>query len=201
MEPGLSTAKVWRAGRKGGGVRCIDQRMDVTLDTVRRDVVALLPRLRRFALSLTGNATDADDLVQDAVERGLRNLHRWQPGTRLDSWMFRLTQNIWIDAVRARKVRKATSLDSDEAVVVSVDGARAMETRLAFTATAAAMAKLPEEQRVAVALVLVDGMPYRDAAEVLGVPIGTLTSRLFRARAALAQALGGEGAQPSEVLT
>jgi RNA polymerase sigma-70 factor (ECF subfamily) len=175
--------------------------MDVALETVRREVVALLPRLRRFALSLTGNATDADDLVQDAVERGLRNLHRWQPGTRLDSWMFRLTQNIWIDAVRARKVRKAASLDTDEAVVVAVDGARAMEARLAFTATAAAMAKLPEEQRVAVALVLVDGMAYRDAAEVLGVPIGTLTSRLFRARAALAVALGGEGARPSEVLT
>jgi RNA polymerase sigma factor (sigma-70 family) len=174
--------------------------MDVALETVRREIVALLPRLRRFALSLTGNATDADDLVQDAVERGLRNLHRWQPGTRLDSWMFRLTQNIWIDAVRARKVRKATSLDTDEAVTVSMDGARAMDARLAFTATARAMEKLPEEQRVAVALVLVDGMAYRDAAEVLGVPIGTLTSRLFRARAALAQALGGEGALPSEVL-
>lgn len=174
--------------------------MDVALETVRWEVVALLPRLRRFALSLTGNAADADDLVQDAVERGLRNLHKWQRGTRLDSWMFRLTQNIWIDAVRARKVRKAVSLDTDEAVVVSVDGARAMEARLTFTATAAAMAKLPEEQRVAVALVLVDGMAYRDAAEVLGVPIGTLTSRLFRARAALAAALGGEGAQPSEVL-
>lgn len=175
--------------------------MNATLDTIRRDVVALLPRLRRFALSLTGNATDADDLVQDAVERALRNLHRWQPGTRLDSWMFRLTQNLWIDTARARKVRSATSLDSDEAVQVSVDGARSMEARLAFTATAKAMAQLPEEQRVAVALVLVDGMAYRDAAEVLGVPLGTLTSRLFRARHALAAALAGEGAEPSEVLS
>ena len=175
--------------------------MDAALETVRREVVALLPRLRRFALSLTGNATDADDLVQDAVERALRNLHRWQPGTRLDSWMFRLTQNIWIDAVRARRVRVAMPLDTEAAENVAVDGARAMDARLAFEATVAAMAKLPEEQRVAVALVFVDGMSYRDAADILEVPIGTLTSRLFRARSALASALVGEGAKPSEVLS
>jgi RNA polymerase sigma-70 factor (ECF subfamily) len=175
--------------------------MDAALETVRREVVALLPRLRRFALSLTGNATDADDLVQDAVERALRNLHRWQQGTRLDSWMFRLTQNIWIDAVRARRVRAATPLDTEAAENVAVDGARAMDARLAFASTVAAMAKLPEEQRVAVALVFVDGMSYRDAADILEVPIGTLTSRLFRARSALASALVGEGAKPSEVLS
>jgi RNA polymerase sigma factor (sigma-70 family) len=174
--------------------------MNAPLDTVRRDVVALLPRLRRFALSLTGNANDADDLVQDAVERALRFLHKWEPGTRLDSWMFRMTQNLWIDTVRARKVRTAAPLDTDEVAQASVDGARSMEARLAFNATCKAMSELPEEQRAAVALVLVDGMPYREAAEILGVPIGTLTSRLFRARHALAAALAGEGAEPSEVL-
>lgn len=174
--------------------------MDAPLETVRRGIVALLPRLRRFALSLTANATDADDLVQDAVERALRNLHRWQQGTRLDSWMFRLTQNLWIDTVRARGVRAATSLDAEEVENVSLDGARSMDARLTFTATCAALAKLPEEQRVAVALVLVDGMSYRDAAEVLGIPIGTLTSRLFRARSALVEALVGEGGNPAEVL-
>lgn len=172
-----------------------------TLETIRRDVVALLPRLRRFALSLTGNGADADDLVQDAVERALRNLHRWEEGTRLDSWMFRLTQNLWIDAVRARKVRAADPLDDTVTESVGVDGVRDANARLAFAATSAAMAKLPEEQRVAVALVCVEGMSYRDAAETLGVPIGTLTSRLFRARSALAEALAGEGANPSEVLS
>lgn len=170
--------------------------MDVPLDTVRKDVVALLPRLRRFALSLTGNASDADDLVQDAVERALRNLDRWQQGTRLDSWMFRLTQNLWIDAVRARKVRKAEPLDDMAAERASIDGARAAEAQLAFGATCAALAKLPDEQRVVVGLVCVEGMSYRDAADVLGVPVGTLTSRLFRARAALAAAL-----DPSEVVS
>ena len=175
--------------------------MEAPLDTVRRGIVALLPRLRRFALSLTGNRSDADDLVQDAVERALRNLDRWQEGTRLDSWMFRLTQNLWIDTVRARGVRTAQALDTVEAAAVAVDGARIAETQLTFADTNAALSKLPDEQRVAVALVLVDGMSYRDAAETLGIPIGTLTSRLFRARAALAAALVGEDADPAEVLS
>jgi len=175
--------------------------MDQPLDTVRRGIVALLPRLRRFALSLTGNASDADDLVQDAVERALRNLHRWQEGTRLDSWMFRLTQNLWIDTVRARGVRKAQPLETTEASHAAVDGAREVEARLIFADTNAALTKLPDEQRAAVALVLVEGMSYRDAADVLGVPIGTLTSRLYRARVALAAALAGEGADPAEVLS
>jgi RNA polymerase sigma-70 factor, ECF subfamily len=172
-----------------------------SLETIRKDVVALLPRLRRFALSLTGNAADADDLVQDSVERALRNLHRWEEGTRLDSWMFRMTQNIWIDAVRARKVRVAEPIDDAVLEQAGIDGARDAEARLAFAATCGAMAKLPEEQRVAVALVCVEGMSYRDAADTLGVPIGTLTSRLFRARSALAEALAGEGASLNEALS
>src|SRR5215470_2080490 len=104
--------------------------MGAPLDRVRRGIVALLPRLRRFALSLTGNQSDADDLVQDAVERALRNLHRWQEGTRLDSWMFRLTQNLWIDAVRARAVRMAQPLETAEAAQTAVDGVRVVEAQL-----------------------------------------------------------------------
>lgn len=172
-----------------------------SLEAIRGEVVALLPRLRRFSLSLTGNVSDADDLVQDAVERALRNLHRWDEGTRLDSWMFRMTQNLWIDTVRSRKVRAADPLDDTALERAGADGARDMDARLVFGKTCAAMAKLPEEQRVAVALVCVDGMSYRDAADTLGVPIGTLTSRLFRARTALAEALAGEGAKPTEVLS
>jgi RNA polymerase sigma-70 factor, ECF subfamily len=174
--------------------------MDDPLETVRRNLVALLPRLRRFARSLTGNVSDADDLVQDAVERALRNLHRWQPGTKLDSWMFRLTHNLWIDTVRAKRVRHAVPLETEGVEHVSTDGARELEARLALSATSSAMTKLPEEQRVVVALVFVDGMSYRDAADLLQVPIGTVTSRLARARSALAALVVGEGAKPSEVL-
>jgi RNA polymerase sigma factor (sigma-70 family) len=175
--------------------------MDEPLETVRRDMVALLPRLRRFARSLTANASDADDLVQDAVERALRNLHKWQPGTRLDSWMFRLTHNLWIDTVRARRVRPTVPFETEGVERASTDGARELDARLAYAETCSAMDKLPEDQRVAVALVFIDGMSYRDAADLLQVPIGTVTSRLARARTALAALLVGVGAKPSEVLS
>ena len=171
----------------------IREGMDASLDTVRQQMVALLPRLRRFALSLSGNRADADDLVQDTVERALANLHRWERGTRLDSWMFRIAQNLNIDAARARKRRGAVVSDTLEAAEnVATDGERAAHSQIQFHRLQAAMASLPDEQRSAVALVLIDGMSYRDAAEVLDIPIGTLTSRRARAREALAARVLGE---------
>src|SRR5262249_1362122 len=134
--------------------------MDRTLDRIRQDIVALLPRLRRFARSLCGNPTDADDLVQDTVERALARLHQWEQGTRLDSWMFRIAKNIWIDKVRAAKVRSAVPLDETVHSFAS-DGARDADMRLAMADAARAFAHLPEEQRLAVALVAIDGMSYR----------------------------------------
>ena len=163
-------------------------------------MTAMLPRLRRFALSLTGNMTDADDLVQDTVERALRNLHRWQPDTRLDSWMYRIAQNRWIDTVRSRKVRPTVSGDLPEGAAV-VDGARTAEARLTYADTCRAMAELPEEQRVVVALVLIEGLAYREAAEILEVPIGTVTSRLARAREALAVRVFGSAAKAAEAFS
>ena len=163
----------------------------MSADTVRREMIALLPRLRRFALSLTTKSADADDLVQDTVERALKNLHQWQEGTRLDSWMFRIAQNLWIDRRRAAKLRESLSGDPEEAERVAEDGARAMEARLSLAAASAAMELLPDEQRIAVSLVLIDGQSYRDAAETLGIPIGTLTSRIARAREALAERVFG----------
>jgi len=174
--------------------------MDAPIDTVRRQMTALLPRLRRFAVSLTGNATDADDLVQDTIERALRSLHRWEQGTRLDSWMFRIAQNLWIDAMRARKVRASVAADPDDAENVAVDGVRDNEARLTYAATCRALQELPEEQRTVVALVLIDGMSYRDAADVLNVPIGTVTSRLARAREALAARVFGQGTRAAEAM-
>jgi RNA polymerase sigma-70 factor (ECF subfamily) len=160
--------------------------MDASQDTTRSDIVALLPRLRRFALALTGNRSDAEDLVQDTVERALHNLHRWQPGTRLDSWMFRIAQNLFIDGRRSAKRRRSVLAEAANAQFATAqDGARDAEARLTWTETCAALATLPEDQRSALALVLIDGMSYRDAADVLGVPIGTLTSRLARGRDAL----------------
>ena len=153
--------------------------------SVRRELVALLPRLRRFARSLTRNTDEADDLVQNAVERALRNLGAWTPGTRLDAWMFRIMKNAWIDETRSRAVRTRVLAPEEAAENVGADGAQAMEVHLEAQAVRAAMEELPDEQRVAVALVLIEGLSYREAADLLEVPIGTLTSRLARGRAAI----------------
>lgn len=161
--------------------------------------MALLPRLRRFALALTCRSAEADDLVQDTVERALRNLNRFTPDTRMDSWMFRIAQNLWIDRLRATKIRAGT-VNLDEASGAGFDGVRAAEAHMLLSSTLRALGELPQEQRDVVALVLIDGVPYREAADILGVPIGTVTSRLARARDALAtRVLGGD--MPEDALS
>lgn len=163
-------------------------------DPVRRELIALLPRLRRFARALTRNADEADDLVQTALERALKHLDGWTAGTRLDSWMFRIMKNCWIDEVRSKAVRARVFAPEEAGAAVGA-GDEQMELYLEAQAVRAAMATLPEEQRLAVALVLIEGFSYREAAELLEVPIGTLTSRLARGRAAIeARLAGAEGA-------
>lgn len=157
----------------------------------RQQMVALLPRLRRFAFALTGSTDEGDDVVQAACERALARLHQWQPGSRLDSWMFRIIQSIWIDRVRAR--RTGGSQVDLEAVVglVGSDGRRDMEARLTLAAVRRAMVRLPEKQRLVLVLVSVDGLSYKEASEVLGVPLGTVMSRLARARSRLHELVYG----------
>ena len=134
--------------------------MTAAPEEIGEGIVALLPRLRRFARSLSRNQHDADDLTQVVVERALRNQAQFHAGANLAAWMFGIMKNVWIDNWRAHGRRGEVPL--------------------------------PEEQRLAVALVLVEGLSYKEAAEVLEVPIGTVTSRLARGRAALAAALSGE---------
>jgi RNA polymerase sigma-70 factor (ECF subfamily) len=150
----------------------------------RDQLIAVLPRLRRFARGLAGNAVAADDLVQAACERALARRHQFQEGTRFDSWMFRIVQTIWIDQIRAREVRKEGGeiaperMGSDEPV-------RRVEARLALGEVRRALDRLPPDQRTALLLVTVEGLSYREAAEVVQVPVGTIMSRLARARVAL----------------
>jgi RNA polymerase sigma factor (sigma-70 family) len=153
--------------------------MSAPLDT---EIAALLPRLRRFARSITFHREDADDLVQVAVERALGRSEQWQPGTRLDSWLFRIIKNAWIDEVRSRIRRDRVFAPEEEGEHVGDDYAEAHQQRMAVRK---AISLLTEDHRVVIGLVLVDGLPYKEAAEVLEIPIGTLTSRLARAREAL----------------
>lgn len=154
------------------------------------ELLAVLPRLRRFARSLSRDASDADDLCQTAIEKALRARNQWQPGTRMDSWMYRITRNAWVDQGRARARAAETFVPEGAGRDIGDDGARAIEARAELAQVQRAMATLPDEQREAVALVLVEGLAYREAAAVLEVPMGTLTSRLVRGRQALLTQLG-----------
>ena len=155
-----------------------------------QELLALLPRLRRFARGLTQHPADADDLCQAAIERALKSRDLWQAGTRLDSWMYRITRNIWIDNRRAT-ARRGIHTDIDDGVMQIADNSHArMEASMELADIGRAMARLPDEQREAVMLVLVEGYAYREAAEILEVPVGTLTSRLVRGREALVRELG-----------
>jgi RNA polymerase sigma-70 factor (ECF subfamily) len=151
-------------------------------ENIQARIIELLPRLRRFARNLTRSPHDADDVVQIAIERALTRLDQWHRDARLDSWLFRIVRNAWIDEVRSRARRDALFAPEEAGETV---GVAAMDREADRLSVEAAMARLPEEQRSAVSLVLVEGLPYKEAALVLGVPIGTLTSRLARGREAL----------------
>jgi len=153
-----------------------------TSENVREQIAGLLPRLRRFARNLTRNRDDADDVVQIALERALSRLDQWREDARLDSWMFKIVRNAWVDELRsrARRSRIFAAPEMGENV-----GEALIEREAELLSVHAAMARLPEEQREAVSLVLIEGLPYKEAADVLEIPIGTLTSRLARGREAL----------------
>ncbi len=159
-------------------------------DRFRQDLVALVPKLRRFALSLTNNATDADDLVQSACVKALKNAAQFREGTRMDSWMYRIIQTLWIDDRRRAKTRGA-AVDPEEAGLSDGGkGARLAEDRMMLGMVREAMESLPEAQRAVLSLVAIEGLSYKETAEVLDVPLGTVMSRLSRARETLLPQLG-----------
>ena len=157
---------------------------------VKAEMVSLLPRLRRFAYGLTGSLDEGDDLTQAACEKALRSLVQFTAGTRLDSWMYRIAQNLWIDRRRSQQVLREQSMDpADLETMATADAAREMERRLDLADVRREVALLPEDQRAVLLLVSVEGFGYRQAAEILEIPIGTVMSRLARARLALGRAL------------
>lgn len=159
----------------------------------RSRMIAFLPRLRRFCMAMAGSEDRGDDLMQATVERALTRQEQCQAGTSLESWMFRIAQNIHIDQARAAK-RRGQSVDIEElAFVAGSDGRQIVEARSQLDHARAAMAALPEEQRALMALIVLDGQSYKEAAVMLDLPIGTVMSRLARARAAIDLALQNKG--------
>ena len=155
-------------------------------------LAAYLPRLRRFAHALSRDAADADDLTQLTMERALRSRAQWQPGTRLESWLFRIMRNLWIDTARVRQRAARVEAPPEAGLNVGHDPTAATEAAIDLGRVMIAMERLPDEQREVVALILIEGFGYREAAELLDVPIGTVSSRLMRGRTALMKLLGEE---------
>lgn len=167
---------------------------------LRRQIIDLLPRLRRFALSLTGSLEDAEDLLHTTVEKALSKLDQYERGTNLDRWMFRICKNTWFDEWRQRKSR-GTQVDPEEAGhEPAYDGEADATQKLEVEEVKKAMATLPEEQRMMLVLVVVEGYSYKEVAAMLDMPIGTVMSRLARARKKLANTLRppGETSSPPD---
>ncbi|MCL5776913.1 RNA polymerase sigma factor [Limibaculum sp. FT325] len=157
-------------------------------DELRTEIAALVPRLRRFARALSGSAELGDDIVQTACVKALSRLDQFAPGTRLDSWMFRIARNAFLDHLRLSRSRGERAADDVlEAWSDGGLGARRAEDSLTLAAVRREMAALPEDQRAVLALVAIEGLSYREVAEITGVPIGTVMSRLARARRRLLQ--------------
>jgi RNA polymerase sigma-70 factor, ECF subfamily len=155
-----------------------------------RQLPQVLPRLWRFALRLAGDRQDAEDLVQRACVRALERQHQLRPGTSMLSWLFSIVHSVWLNEVRARQVRKHRSLEwSDELVEAVADPAAIdPETYALHQQIVSAVDRLPEAQRAVMLLVAVEGLSYREAAIALEIPIGTVMSRLARARLSIGEA-------------
>lgn len=159
-------------------------------EEMRAALVGLLPRLRRFGIALTGSAVEADELVQDACERAIRRAGQFRGGSRLDAWLYCIMRNRWTDEIRWRRIRRHDGIEAADATI-GEDGERNAEARITLDAVRRALAILPAEQRTALVLVCVDGLSYKEAADVLGVATGTVMSRLARGRIELHKTLVG----------
>ncbi len=161
-------------------------------EEAKRLLLAAIPRLRKYARMLTRSPHEADDLTQIALERALVHIDQWRMGTNMQSWLLRIATNAWIDEMRLRK-RRGPSVPLDvETAREDMDGRRVTGARADLEAARAAMEALPEDQRVVLALVALEGLSYQDVADTLNIPIGTVMSRLSRARRAVADTIEGK---------
>jgi RNA polymerase sigma-70 factor (ECF subfamily) len=162
-------------------------------DEFKAELLSLLPRLRRYALAKAGTSEGADDLVQATCERAWRARDQWTPGTRMDYWTFRIMKNLYIDEIRAASARGIDAGPEALEQVPDHQWTRRVEGSMTLAQVSDAMQQLPAPMRDVLALVPIEGLSYREAAEVLGVPVGTVMSRLARARAELMSRLNLTG--------
>lgn len=156
-------------------------------------LLSRLPQMRRFAYTLTGNTTDADDLVQICLEKALRKSSQFDGAQDVQHWLFKIMRNAFIDQTRAQ-ARTPDFVDLDHPVsAAQPDPSAKPDDDLGHRDVITAISKLPEDQRMVVALVLVNGHSYEEAADILSVPKGTIMSRLSRARHRLGEALASHG--------
>ncbi|SMO43917.1 RNA polymerase sigma factor [Paracoccus laeviglucosivorans] len=153
-------------------------------------LIALLPNLRRFALSLARRKDVADDLVQTTVERAIANAASFDAASRMEPWLFRIMRNAWIDQTRRQRTQ-GTQVDvHDIPEALPTDPRPGLEARIMLKSVQETMLTLPEEQREILHLVCIEEMSYAETAQTLGIPIGTVMSRLSRARLALSEKMG-----------
>ena len=153
---------------------------------VRAGLAANLTRLWRYGLMLSGRRDTAEDLVQATCVRALERGGQFEAGSRLDRWLFSILRSIWLNEIRARRIREGGGfVDAEEAL--TSDGAKAIETNILAAEVFRAIGRLPEAQRETVLLVYGEGFSYAEAASALGIPVGTVMSRLAAARSALAK--------------
>lgn len=152
-----------------------------------------IPRLRRYALALLGDPAAADDLVQDTLERAIRKRHLWTRRGSLRSWLYRIQYNLFLNQ-SGRRRHRARETDLDETQAVADAGSQ--EQLLSCLDIAAAMRRLPPKQRAAIALTAIEGLSYDEAAMALGIPVGTLRSRISRGRDHLRELYPTTAAEP-----
>lgn len=152
---------------------------------LRTSIVDEIPHLRRYAIRLVRDADAADDLVQDCVERALSREHQWDPTTRLRPWLFRIEHNLYASARRRRNPENRRATIPDDLTAPATVPEAALDLRAALQA----LQRIPREQAETLVLVTLYGQSYRATAEILGVPVGTVRSRISRARASLRQCL------------
>ena len=167
------------------------------MDDFGAQATAVTPRLRRYARALTGDAMRADDLVQDTLERALVKQHLWRQGSDLRAWMFTIMHNVFVNQVRARPADITVALDAE---AYDVPANINLVDRLEVGDMDAAIRCLPDEQREVLLLIALEQLSYGETAQALGIPLGTVMSRLHRARERLRTVLGGEAVAGAPVV-